>query len=314
MDLPDPRPGEIVVRTLYSGISPGTELLAYRGEIDPTLPLDETIGSLAGTFSYPFRYGYSCVGVVEQAAADIAAGSLVFGFHPHQDRFVCRAEEAIVLADIDPRLATMFPLVETALQIAVDAGEVFEEPVAVVGLGPVGLLVCLLLQRGGADVLAIEPNETRRNAAESLDILAIPSEEAVDHVTRTTGGNGIPLVVEVSGNPAALAPALDMLAHEGTALVASWYGTKSVTLPLGGAFHRRRLSIRSTQVSTIPAHLSDRWTIERRRSVAARLLGELPLKALASADFPFEDAARAFESLDHGSHDLIHVALAYERR
>jgi threonine dehydrogenase-like Zn-dependent dehydrogenase len=122
----------------------------------------------------------------------------------------------------------------------------------------------------------------------------------------------VPLVVEASGNPAALRAALPLLAHEGTALVASWYGTKEATLPLGAEFHRRRLTIRSTQVSTIPARLGDRWTPERRRRAVAELLGELPLDRLATHTFPFEDAPAAYAALDAGGPGLIHAALGYE--
>jgi threonine dehydrogenase-like Zn-dependent dehydrogenase len=102
------------------------------------------------------------------------------------------------------------------------------------------------------------------------------------------------------------------LAHEGTVLVASWYGTKAVTLPLGEEFHRRRLTIRSTQVSTIPARLADRWDGDRRRRAVVGLLDELPLTSLATHTFPFEQAADAFAALDAGQRGLIHAALGYD--
>ncbi|MFN2504936.1 MAG: hypothetical protein ABR540_12065, partial [Acidimicrobiales bacterium] len=133
-----------------------------------------------------------------------------------------------------------------------------------------------------------------------------------DVVAEETRGAGVPLVVEVSGNPQSLETALGLLAHEGTALVASWYGTNEVRLPLGGAFHRRRLSIRSTQVSSIPSHLSVRWTVERRRATVQRLLEELPLSVLATHEFPFRDAATAFDVLDRGEDGLLHAALSYD--
>ena len=312
VDLPAPQDGEILVRTLYSGISSGTELLAYRGEIDPSLVLDEAIDSLRGSFAYPFRYGYSCVGVVEQTRAPVASGSTVFALHPHQDRFLCAAEEATVIPDVDPRVATLFPLVETGFQIALDAGRVLGSDVVVSGLGAVGLVTALLLQRAGARVIGMEPRSERRELARELDLHAIEPNEAADAVASITAGTGVPLVVEVSGNPEALSATLPLLAHEGTALVGSWYGTKPVTLPLGEDFHRRRLVIRSTQVSTIPAKLASTWTVERRRNHAVRLLSELPLKHLASHEFAFEDAAEAFAALDRGEEDIVHAALAYE--
>ncbi|MDQ4068976.1 MAG: hypothetical protein M3203_05820, partial [Actinomycetota bacterium] len=144
LDLPDAQPGQTIVRTLYSGISTGTELLAYRGQLDPSLPLDETLGALAGTFEYPFGYGYSCVGRVEESD-DLPVGTLVFAFHPHQDRFSAGTRDLVPLPAVDPRAATLFPLVETALQVSLDAGAVHHETVVVLGMGAVGLLVALLL-------------------------------------------------------------------------------------------------------------------------------------------------------------------------
>lgn len=306
--LRDPGRDEVVVRTLYSGISSGTELLAYRGEIDPSTPLDESIGALGGTFSYPFHYGYSCVGVVEEPGAGLAAGTLVFVFHPHQERFVCATRDAVVLGDVDARVGTMFPLVETALQIALESGRVLGERVVVMGLGAVGTLAAMLLERAGARVTGVDPSAARRALAAELDLDAVAPGDAAERV------EGVPLVVEASGNPAALASALPLLAHEGTALVASWYGTKTVTLPLGAEFHRRRLTIRSVQVSTIPARLAGRWTVERRRAVTARLLAELPVKRLATHVFPFARAADAFAALDRGDDRVVHAALSYEER
>ena len=307
--LPELADGEVLVRTVCSGISGGTELLAYRGEIDQELPLDETLDSLGGTFSFPFQYGYSCVGQVAASLSDIPEGSLVFAFHPHQDLFTAGTDDIVRVDGTDPRVATLFPLVETALQITLDAGPRLGERIAVVGLGSVGLLVALLLQRAGAEVVAAEPLRWRREIAERLGVAAVEPGELAERL-----GGPVPLLVEVSGNPAALAGGLDLLAHEGTALVASWYGTKQVVLPLGGSFHRRRLTIRSTQVSSIPRRLSGRWTIQRRRAVARDLLGDLPLAALVTHGFPVEEAAEAFAAVDRGDEGLMHAALCYGDR
>jgi 2-desacetyl-2-hydroxyethyl bacteriochlorophyllide A dehydrogenase len=308
VDLPEMGDGQTLVRTTYSGISAGTELLAYRGEIDPDLPLDDAIGSLGGTFTFPFRYGYSCVGRVERSNSGLAAGALVFAYHPHQDRFVASGSDLVVVDGVEPRLATLFPLGETALQVCLDAGPVAHERVVVLGLGAVGLLTALLLQRAGADVLGGEPRASRREMAAALGVRAVTVEELPGEV----GRDGVPLVVEVSGQPAALTGALDLLAHEGVALVASWYGTRPVPLALGGRFHRRRLTIRSTQVSSIPSALSARWTRERRRVAVRRLLDELPLDALWLREFPFASASQAFEAVDSGADGFVHAALRYE--
>jgi 2-desacetyl-2-hydroxyethyl bacteriochlorophyllide A dehydrogenase len=308
VDVPDPGPNQLLVRTLRSGISTGTELLCYRGLLDPELPLDERIGSLGGTFRYPFQYGYSCVGEVVRSAGSVPPGALVFAFHPHQDWFVVCESDVVALADgIDPTPATLFPLVETGLQLSLDAGRVAHETVVVLGLGAVGIITALLLQKAGATVRAADPLDERRQLAQSLGISAV----AVDELRSRLPSAGVPLVVEVSGSPAALGGALSLLAHEGTALVGSWYGQQQVPLPLGGDFHRRRLTIRSSQVSTIPARLGDRWDVARRRRVASALLDALPLSALTT-EVPFDEAPRAYQALDRRASGVVHVTLRYQ--
>jgi 2-desacetyl-2-hydroxyethyl bacteriochlorophyllide A dehydrogenase len=303
--------GEVLVRTAFSGISAGTEMLAYRGELDPELPIDETIGALGGTFRYPFRYGYSSVGVVEQSRSALAEGELVFAFQPHQDMFIARAVDVVALGAIDARNATLFPLVETALQITLDAGPLLGETVVVLGLGVVGALSALMLRRAGARVVAVEPRAWRRDAIAGLGVEPV----APDSLERALGSGRrspvVPMVIEASGNPDALRSAFGLLAHEGTVLVASWYGNKEVALPLGKEFHRRRLTIRSTQVSSIPAVLANRWDRDSRTRAVVALLAELPLDRLASHTFGFEDAGDAYAAIDEGSEGLMHAALGY---
>jgi 2-desacetyl-2-hydroxyethyl bacteriochlorophyllide A dehydrogenase len=312
VEVPDPPEGHILVATEWSGISSGTELLAYRGEVDPDLPLDETLGALAGTFAYPFRYGYSTVGRVVRPAGPFQEGQRVFAFHPHQDRFVADAREAVAVADLDPRAATLYPMVETALQVSLDAAPRLGETAVVVGLGAVGILVAALLTRTGAVVLGSEPEPARRAAAEAFGVLALDPDDVSEAVAAETSGQGADLVVEASGNPGALASSLGLLAHEGTILVCSWYGTKPVSLPLGAAFHRRRLALRSTQVSTIPAALTARWDRRRRAELAWRLARELPLSVLATHAFPFEQAAEAYACAHRKDDGLIHATLRYQ--
>jgi 2-desacetyl-2-hydroxyethyl bacteriochlorophyllide A dehydrogenase len=308
--VPPLRDGQVLVRTAFSGISAGTEMLAFRGQLDADMAVDETIGALGGTFRYPFQYGYSCVGRVEESRSELAAGDVVFAFHPHQDRFVLDAAQVVPLEQRDERRATLLPMVETALQITLDAGPVFGETIVVFGLGVVGLLTVALLRRAGARVIAVEPQRWRRDVVTAFEAAAVTPDEVHGTVAAGCPG-GVPIVIEASGNPAVLPVALSLLAHEGTALVASWYGTRPVTLPLGDAFHRRRLTIRSTQVSTIPAQLSARWDRQRRQREVVALLDSLPLDALATHTFAFEDAAHGYAAIDHGREGLIHAALVY---
>jgi 2-desacetyl-2-hydroxyethyl bacteriochlorophyllide A dehydrogenase len=309
----DPADGELLVHAEFSGISGGTEMLAYRGEIDPHLALDETLDALRGTFAYPFSYGYSAVGRVERSRASIPEGARVFAFHAHQDLFVVTERDVIRLDGEDPRRATLLPLVETALQASLDAGPRPAETVVVLGLGCVGALTAALLARGGAQVIGSEPRQARRRAAAHLGVEAVAPDRVTDRVHEATEGRGVPLLVEASGSPEALSAGLPLLADEGTALVCSWYGTKPVALPLGADFHRRRLVIRSTQVSTIPSNLAARWDRRRRREAARELLSELPLEPLATHVFPFERAPDAYAAVAGDAPDLIHAALRYRR-
>jgi 2-desacetyl-2-hydroxyethyl bacteriochlorophyllide A dehydrogenase len=311
VDLPRPPEGSVLVATEWSGISSGTELLAYRGQVDPELPLDETLGALSGTFAYPFRYGYSAVGRVVRPAGSLEEGQRIFAFHPHQDHFVVDAREVMPVDGLDPRAATMYPLVETALQVCLDAAPRLGETAVVVGLGAVGILVAALLARAGAVVLGSEPEPARRAAAAAFGVRTFAPEQIAEAVAAGTGRRGADLVVEASGNPRALASSLRLLAHEGTALVCSWYGTEPASLPLGADFHRRRLAILSTQVSTLPAALTARWDRGRRTEAAWRLARELPLSALATHEFPFERAAEAYAHVDRKEGGLLHAALRY---
>ena len=306
----EPEPGDVLVRAEFSGISGGTELLAYRGELDSSVPRDEALGALAGSFAYPFTYGYSAVGIVEGSRSDVREGERVFAFHPHQDRFVVSARDVVPVADADARAATLFPLVETALQLSLDAGVRYGEVVAVLGLGPVGILTATLLARSGAIVVGSDPKPWRREAANAQGLEAVAPEEIRDAVAAASRGRGADALVEATGDPGVLGESLGLLAMEGLALVASWYGAKPVTLPLGGDFHRRRLEIRSSQVSIIGSH-ARRWDRRRRLEATQTLLEELPISALASHTFPFERAPDAYAALDRGDDGLLHVALAY---
>jgi 2-desacetyl-2-hydroxyethyl bacteriochlorophyllide A dehydrogenase len=308
--VPEPRSGDVLVRAEFSGISGGTEMLAYRGELDPGVARDETLGALTGGFEYPFTYGYSAVGTVEASRSDVAEGERVFAFHPHQTRFIVSAADVVRIGGSDPRAATLFPLVETALQISLDAGIRYGEVAAVVGLGPVGILTSILLTRSGATVLGSDPKPWRRETAQACGLEAVRPEGLGDAVRTATRGRGADFIIEATGNPKALGESLGLLSTEGVAIVASWYGAKSVTLPLGAEFHRRRLEIRSSQVSTIGGR-AVRWDRQRRLETTRALLADLPLSSLSSHTFPFERVREAYAALDRGDDGVVHVALAY---
>lgn len=304
-----PHEGEALVRTTHSGISPGTEMLAYRGEIEADLPLDESIESLGESFRYPFRYGYSSVGIVERGSPTVPEGTQVFAFHPHQDVFIAGPADLVPLDGVPSREATLYPLVETAFQIDLDAGIEAGRRVMVLGLGPVGALTALLMARRGVEVVGVDPLQWKRDIVSRLAQpgLSLAGPEGIGD-----GADTYPMVIEASGNPDAVRLGLECLDHEGRLIVASWFGSREVRVPLGAEFHRRRLTITSTQVSTIPARLSGEWDKDRRRKAVVELMPDLPLSVLATHTFGFDDAPAAYDAVDRREEGLIHAALAHD--
>lgn len=307
---------DVRVDALASAISHGTEMLVYRGQVPSELELD--LPTLRGSFSFPIKYGYASVGHVAEigsAVQSLAVGDLVFVHHPHQTAYVVPAELPIRLPDgLDPMRGVFLANLETAVNIVLDAAPRFGERVAIFGQGVVGLLVSQLARRTGVGCLAvIEPVARRRELARQLgaDLALGPDEDIPSALRQATDGVGVDLAIEVSGNGAALGQAIDSLAFGGTVVVCSWYGTKPVQLSLGGAFHRRRLRLVSSQVSTIDAALQPRWTPRRRLAVARDLLGALPLEDLISHRLPLRCAAEAYALVDEHPGQTVQVVLSY---
>ncbi len=304
--LPSIGPADVRVEAIASAISHGTEMLVFRGQVPPGLELD--LPTLRGDYGFPIKFGYACVGRVTEAGpnADLRTGQLVFALHPHQSSFVVPSTLATALPDgLDPLLGVFLANLETAVNIMLDAAPRLGERVAVFGQGVVGLLVTQLLRRAGAGcVIAVEPIEQRRDLARQVgaDLVLSPSEAV---------GLELDVAIEVSGNTAALQQAIDCLAFGGTAVVCSWYGTKPVSLQLGGAFHRRRTRIVSSQVGSIDAALQPRWTHRRRLDVARALLSELELAALITHRFPLPRAAEAYALVDEHPDQTVQVVLTY---
>ena len=305
-ELPPLRPGDVRIEAIASAISHGTETLVFRGQVPHGLELD--LPTLRGDFAFPIKYGYACVGRVVEAWPDstLRPGQLVFVLHPHQSSFVVPSTLPIALPDgIDPLLGVFAANLETAVNIVLDAAPRLGERVAVFGQGVVGLLVTQLLRRAGAGrVIAIDPIEKRRELAREVgaDVVLTPSEAVALELD---------VAIEVSGNVAALQQAIDCLAFGGTVVACSWYGTKPVTLQLGGSFHRHRPRIISSQVGSIDASLQPRWTHLRRLEVAIGLLSELRLAPLITHRFPVDRAAEAYELIDQQPERTVQVVLTY---
>lgn len=313
--LPPVGPEDVRVRAVVSGLSAGTELLVYRGFVPPDMTLD--LPTLRGSFGFPVKYGYASVGrVLERGAAvrGLQQGDLVFVHQPHQTEYVVAGGLPIRLPDtINPGLGVFLANLETAVNVVLDAHPHFGERVAIFGQGVVGLLLTQLLRRAGASlIVAVDPVSRRRNLAEQVGAdVAISPEGAGTFIKELTGGVGVDLALEVSGNPAALTEALECTAFQGTVVVTSWYGSKPVSAPLGGRFHRERLRIMSSQVGSVDPALAPRWDRARRADLARDLLTRLQLAPLISHRIPFKRASQAYALLDHQSEEVAQVVLTY---
>jgi len=306
---------DVRVDAIASAISHGTEMLVLRGQVPDGLELD--LPTLRGGFAFPIKYGYASVGRIVEAGpeAHLAPGQTVFVHHPHQSSYVVPASMPIVLPPgLEPELGVFLANVETAVNIVLDAALRFGERVGIFGQGVVGLLVTQLLRRAGASlIVAVEPVAARRDLAQRLgaDIALAPEEATPSALRELTDGLGVDLAIEVSGNAAALQQAIDSLAFGGTAVVCSWYGTKPVSLQLGGGFHRRRPRVVSSQVSTIDGALQPRWTYARRLQLAVDLLPRLQLAELITQRFPLGRAAEAYGLVDRHPEQTVQVILTY---
>jgi 2-desacetyl-2-hydroxyethyl bacteriochlorophyllide A dehydrogenase len=314
---PPPGSGEIRVRATTSALSQGTEMLVYRGEVPVDLPLD--LLTLAGSFGFPIKYGYATVGHVLDVGPDVrdlTPGDPVFVHHPHQDVFVVPATLPVRLpGGLDPLLGLFVANLETAVNVVHDTPLRLGETALVFGQGVVGLLVSQLLKLAGAGrVLAVDPLKKRRKLARlvGVDETFEPGDALSERVLATTAGRGADVAVEVSSSGAALQTAIEVVAVEGTVVVASWYGTKPVALSLGGHFHRGRVRLRSSQVGRMSPELGSRWDLARRTETVLGLLPRLRLKELVSHRFPFEEAPEAYRLVDERPGETVQVILTYE--
>ena len=311
-------PGELLVETQVSAISPGTELLIYRGDAPADLPADETLDALEGDLSYPLRYGYAAVGEVLEVGQQVDPnwiGRTVMAFNPHETAFSATPDAVVPIPeDLDPAALALYPTVETASSLVLDGGPGIDERVVVFGAGVVGLSTTALLASFPlSELVVVDPIASRRELALDMgaDAVATPETLSASRWDDAPGPDGADLLYELSGQPAALDDAVGMAGYDSRVVVGSWYGTKSSTLDLGGAFHRDRVTIESSQVSTIDPDHRGRYSFERRTEMALDALGSLPIDSLITHHVPFEEAPGAYRLLDERPEDALQVLLTY---
>lgn len=301
--LAPPGPGEVLVETLYTAISRGTEASVCAGRVPPDQHAAMRCPFQAGEFPFPVKYGYSNVGRVIEGPPELL-GRLVFTLFPHQTRFVVPAEAVHPLpAELPPGRAVLAAAMETALNGLWDAAPRIGDRMLVVGAGVVGTLVAWLACRiPGIELRLVDIDPERRRRILALGIpFALPEEVSGE----------ADLVIHASGAPEALARALSWLGLEGRLIELSWYGNAPVPLPLGSAFHSRRLTLQSSQVGQVAASQRPRWDRQRRMAKALELLADPALDQLITGESRFEDLPEVLPRLARDASGVLCHRIAY---
>src|SRR5690554_583677 len=303
LEWPESAGAEIVtVRTLYSGVSRGTESLVFNNQVPPGEYQRMRAPFQEGQFPFPVKYGYANVGEVQDGPEHLR-GKRVFCLYPHQQHYRVPARAVTVLPeDLPPGRAILAANMETAINGLWDAQPAVGDRVAVVGLGVVGLLVAWLVKQiPGTQLLAVDTNESR---AEIAGVLGLP-------FSTQASAQDCDLVIHASGHSEGLSSALSMAGPEARIVELSWYGDKPVTVPLGQAFHPNRLELKSSQVGQIPPARQPRWNYARRLELALRLLGAPELDHLISGESRFEELPAIARTLLSPAGDALCHRIAY---
>jgi len=290
--LPGPGTGDVVVRTIFSGVSRGTESVVLRGDVPPSQYAAMRAPFQEGEFPGPVKYGYLSVGVVEHGPPHLH-GRTVFCLYPHQSRYVVPASAVTPVPDgVPPARAVLAGTMETAVNALWDAAPLVGDRITVVGAGMVGCCVAALAARlPGADVQLVDTVPARAATAARLGVPFVPP----------TGADGDrDLVVHASATSGGLARALELAAPEATVLELSWYGAREVRIPLGEVFHPRRLVLRSSQVGTVaPARRGRRSTADRL-ALALELLADPALDCLLTGESRLDELPDVMPRLASG--------------
>ena len=317
VEIPD---DNVLVKTVYSGISAGTELLVYRGQIPEGMLLDPLIPEFSESFTYPAKYGYSVVGEVVGAGGNVDQkwiGRRIFAFNAHESYFSVSLEEVIEIpSGVSYEDALFLPNMETALNFLMDGSPVVGENVGIIGQGIVGLLTTRLLDLFPINNLVTFDTILNRRQV-SVEFGATYSfgtfEDSKINPIFHNDYKGFDLVYEVSGNPESLNNAIDITGYSGRIIVGSWYGNKESILSLGNSFHRNRITISSSQVSTIDPKFSGRWTKQRRFNVVWDLIKDIKPSRLITHKYSIEEASLAYDNLDQNLGDTLQVIFEYDK-
>ena len=313
--------GELLVQVECSAISAGTEMLVYRGQIPNEMPLDATITVLRSQQQdqqqYPLQYGYASVGIIKAVGAGVDAaliGQRVFAFQPHASHFIATPASVIpVPAGIAAEDAVFLPNMETAVNLIQDGSPALGERVVVLGQGIVGLLLANLLaqfpltQLHGVDAIAVRRERALQlGVSEVFDPFSTTDINALKQQLSVAENNtGADLIYEVSGAPDALNLAIELSGFASRIVIGSWYGNKTAAIALGGNAHRNRLTITTSQVSSLAPELSGRWDKARRFELTWQMLRKLQPSQLITHRVPLSEAPALYQRLHQSPAEIL---------
>ncbi len=313
-----PGADEVLVETTCSAISAGTEMLIYHGRFPRDIEADSAISSLRGGFKYPLAYGYACVGIVREMGTQVDNSwreKAVFAFQPHTSHFIVNPNTLLPIPhSLSPDSACFLPNMETAINLVQDGAPIFGERVLVLGQGIVGLLTASLLSEFPLDVLvtadcyALRCDSSPVARPLSIDPYAPGFRQEAKELLKQSAD----LTFELSGNPSALNDAIALTRFSGRIVIGSWYGEKPAEINLGGTFHRSRIKLISSQVSTIAPELEGRWDKTRRFDIAWKALERIRPEKWITHRFSLDDAPEAYRLLDESPQETIQVIFDYK--
>jgi len=308
---------EVLVESMYSAISAGTEMLVYRGEFPN---VEDAHDNFSSGLKYPTIYGYACAGKVIEIGINVDKkwkDKSVFAFQPHATHFITTPESLIPIPPgCSPQNACFLPNMETAINFLQDGAPLIGERVLVLGQGVVGLMTASLLSEFPLEkIVTVDHYPKRREASARIDkiICSELSDDNHREVFANLHKEKFDLTFEISGSPAALNDAVELTLFSGRVVIGSWYGQKKGNIDLGGVFHRSRIQLISSQVSTISPELSGRWDKSRRFDAAWKALERIRPEKWITHRFSLSDAGNAYKLLDENPEDTIQVIFDYSK-
>lgn len=299
-----PKPGEILIQSLYSLISMGTEKLVACGKVPSEIYLQMKVPFMQGDFSFPLTYGYSVVGKIIDGPEKYLNATIQM-LHPHQSYIYAATDKFSVLPpEVPAKRATLASNLETIVNAIWDSEVSLGDKILVVGFGLIGALLCQVLKgMPGVEIQVMEADQHRANLATILGHKNI--RNPTDQVPM------FDVAFNTSSNESGLQACIDAVGYEGRIVELSWYGNQAVNMSLGSNFHHMRKRIISSQVSSIPSIKTNRWDFDRRKALVLQLLKDPGYDQLITQEIEFESAPSFFDNLRNNQIDQLSTVIKY---